>query len=171
MTEEIEITKTLNTLFNPKKTNLNWFEIDKVEKYLSSLPARVMGDIYEEGTPGLYTRQITIPAETLITSSVHRTCHPFVITKGAVTVYNAFDDSQDLFTAGHRGITYPGSRRVLYTHEETVWITFHSTDRIGYDFIGLEKHEQQLIFTKIMQDILQTYYNPLTVDFSEGIFI
>jgi hypothetical protein len=171
MMEEIDIAETLQILFNPPKSAAKWFEIDKVEKYLSTLPTRVMGDLYEEGTPGLYTRQLTIPAETLITSSVHKTCHPFIITKGVVTVYNAFDNSQILYKSGDRGITYPGARRVLYVHEETEWITFHSTNRIGNDFIGLDKQEQQAIFTLIMQDILQVYYNPCLVDFDEGIFI
>lgn len=171
MSEEIDIGKVLTTLFNPPKAIAKWFEIDKVEQYLSTLPTRVMGDLYEEGTPGLYTRQLTIPADTLITSSVHKTCHPFVITKGVVTVYNVFDDSQALYKAGDRGITYPGTRRVLYCHEETVWITFHSTDRIGNDFIGLDKQDQQTIFDEIMYDILQEYYNPLLVDFQNGVFI
>lgn len=166
-----EIGETLNTLFNPVKAGAKWHEVDKVEKYLSTLPVKVMGDLYEEGTPGLYTRQLTIPAETLITSAVHKTCHPFVITKGVVTVYNTFDNSQTLYKAGDRGITYPGARRVLYTHEETIWMTFHSTNLIGYDFMGLEKHEQDAIFIQIMQDILQTYYNPLIIDFEKGIFI
>jgi hypothetical protein len=171
MTEQVNIEETLKTLFNPPKVAAKWFEVDKVEQYLSTLPTRVMGDLYEEGTPGLYTRQLTIPAETLITSAVHKTCHPFVITKGLVTVYNTFDDSQILYKAGDRGITYPGTRRVLYCHQETVWLTFHSTDRIGYDFFSLNDNEKQSIFTKIMEDILQTYYNPLLVDFTEGIFI
>lgn len=166
-----EIGKTLNTLFNPAKAAAKWHEVDKVEKYLSTLPVKVMGDLYEEGTPGLYTRQLTIPAETLITSAVHKTCHPFVITRGLVTVYNTFDDSQVLYKSGDRGITFPGARRVLYVHEETVWITFHSTDRIGYDFMGLDKSEQQVIFDTIMGEILQRHYNPLITDFNEGIFI
>lgn len=166
-----EIAKTLEILFNPPKASAKWFEIDKIEKYLATFPVKVMGDLYEEGTPGLYTRQLTIPAETLITSSVHKTCHPFVITKGLVTVYNTFDDSQNLYKAGDRGITYPGTRRVLYCHEETVWITMHSTNRIGYDFFALNDNEKKAIFDEIMRDIIQVYDNPALKNFEEGQFI
>ena len=171
MKEEVGISKLMDVIFNPPKAAAKWHDIDKIEQYLSAIPVKVMGDLYEEGTPGLYTRQLTIPAGTLITSSVHKTCHPFVITKGVVTVYNAFDDTTNLYKAGYRGITYPGARRVLYVHEETVWITFHSTDRIGLDFIGLNDNEKKVIFEAIMSDILQAYCNPLLIDFENGIFI
>lgn len=169
---DIEAAKTLDIFFNPTKANPNWAAIDKMDEYISSLPNRIYGDLYEEGTPGLYTRQITLPAKTLLTSKIHKTCHPFIVTKGAITVYNAVGDTQEMFTTGYRGITLPGTRRVLYTHDETIWITFHPTNKIGYDFLNLQKAEQQSIFDNIMaEDILQEYYNPLLNDFEEGIFI
>ncbi len=168
---DIEAAKTLDLIFNPAKVPEKWDAIDKIEDYINSLPVKVWGDVYEEGTPGLYTRQITLPAGTLLTSRIHKTCHPFVVTKGAITVYNTVCDTQELYTAGYRGITYPGVRRVLYVHEPTVWVTFHSTDKIGYDFMDLNKSEQQVIFDEIMSEILQEYYNPLLTDFDEGIFI
>lgn len=166
-----ELVKSLDIVFNNTKVPAKWHEIDKIEKYLSQFPVKQMGDLYEEGTPGLYTRQLTIPAETLMTSCIHKTCHPFIITKGRVTVYNTVSDKTELFVEGHRGITYPGTRRCLYTHEETCWITWHSTNKIGYDFMGLQSHEQQCIFDSIMNEILQPYDNPLTSDFNEGTFI
>ncbi len=170
--DDIEAGKLLDIFFNPVAANKKWVAIDKVDEYISTLPNKIYGDLYEEGTPGLYTRQVTLPAGTLLTSKIHKTCHPFIVTKGAITVYNTVGDTQNTFVAGDRGITLPGTRRVLYTHEETVWITFHSTDKIGYDFFNLQKAEQQTIFDNIMQqDILQEYYNPLLTDFDEGVFI
>jgi hypothetical protein len=165
------IAKSLNIVFNNIKVPANWHEIDKIEKYLSTFPVKQMGDLYEECTPGLYTRQLTIPEGTLMTSAIHKSCHPFVITEGKVTVYNTVTDETELFVAGHRGITYPGTRRCLYFHEKTVWITFHSTNLIDYDCMNLDKQSQQVIFDEIMKDILQPYDNPLTIDFNEGTFI
>lgn len=171
MTEEIEAGKLLDIFFNPNKANPKFNAIDKVDQFITTLPERVWGDLYEEGTPGLYTRQITLPKGTLLTSRIHKTYHPFFILKGAITVYNAADNSEGLFTTGYRGITVPGTRRVLYTHEETVWVTCHSTDRIGNDFFALNSEEKQVIFDNIMTDILQEYYNPLIINFDEGVFI
>lgn len=75
-------------------------------------------------TPGLYIRQIFMPAGTLLTSKIHKTEHPYVVTKGRVSVYIPGVGVQEL-AAGHFGITKPGTRRVLYIHEDTTWITFH----------------------------------------------
>jgi hypothetical protein len=168
---DVEAAKTLDIFFDTKRIPQKWKEIDKIEGYIASLPVQVTGDIYEEGTPGLYTRQITLPKGTLLTSRIHKTCHPFVVLEGAISVYNTLGDTQDLYTTGYRGVTMPGTRRVLYTHELTKWVTFHPTDRIGYDFFGLNKSEQQSIFDEVMKDIIQEYYNPALVNFDEGIFI
>lgn len=75
-------------------------------------------------TPGLYTREIFMPAGTLLTSRIHKTEHPYVITKGRVSVYIPGEGVQHL-EAGHVGITRPGTRRVLYIHEDCTWLTFH----------------------------------------------
>ncbi len=167
-----EIAKILDIVFNSTKVPAKWHEIDIIEKYISQFPEKwQLGDLYEEGTPGLYTRQLTVPAGTLMTSAIHKTCHPFVITYGKVTVYNTVTDETELFVSGHRGITYPGTRRCLFFHENTRWLTFHSTNKIGYDFMGLQSHEQQHIFDSIMKEILQDYDNALTADFNEGVFI
>lgn len=75
-------------------------------------------------TTGLYTREIFMPAGTLLTSRVHKTEHPYVITKGRVSVFIPGEGVQHL-AAGHVGITRPGTRRVLYIHEDCTWLTFH----------------------------------------------
>lgn len=75
-------------------------------------------------TPGLYTREIFIPAGTLLTSKIHATQHPFVISKGDVSVWTEATGTVRL-KAPHTGITVPGTRRVIFTHEDTIWTTFH----------------------------------------------
>lgn len=171
MTETVEAQKILDVFFNSKNAPTNWNKVDKIEQFITTLPERVWGDLYEEGTPGLYTRQIILPKGTLLTSRIHKTCHPFIVTEGAISVYNTLGNTQDLFTTGYRGITLPGTRRVLYTHEKTTWITFHPTDKIDHTFFTLNSEEKQVIFDSIMSDILQEYYNPLVTEFDEGIFI
>jgi len=95
-------------------------------------------------TPGLYQRRITMPAGALITSKIHRTEHPFVITKGKVSVWTD-DDGELLLLAGHHGITKPGTRRVLYIHEETVWTTYHPTVETDLEKIEAAIIEPHLI--------------------------
>ena len=54
--------------------------------------------------------------------------HPFVITKGVCDVCDE-DGNTVRLTAGHIGITEPGTRRVLLIHEDTTWTIFIPTDK------------------------------------------
>jgi len=79
-------------------------------------------------TPGLYTREIFMPKGTLVISMIHNTEHPFVITKGKVSVWIE-GTGVVTYTAPYSGITKPGTRRILYIHEDCSWMTFHPTDK------------------------------------------
>lgn len=78
-------------------------------------------------TPGLYTRTIFMKAGSLITSKIHKTEHPFVILKGKVSVWTK-EQGAITIQAPFLGVTRPGTKRVLYIHEDTLWATFHPTD-------------------------------------------
>lgn len=77
-------------------------------------------------TPGIYIRSLTMPAGALIFSKVHIQEHPYVISKGVVSVYDG--KSVKTFNAPHMGITPAGTKRLLLVHEETTWTTFHPTE-------------------------------------------
>jgi hypothetical protein len=88
-------------------------------------------------TPGLYIREIFVPAGSLITGAKHLTCHPFVISKGDVSVYVEGVEVAR-YKAPYTGITKPGTRRLLLAHEDTVWTTFHVTEKTDPDEIVME---------------------------------
>ena len=88
-------------------------------------------------TPGMYIREVTIPAGTLIVSMAHKTEHPFVISKGRILVAADHEAAVEL-TAPHTGITMPGTRRILHALEETVWTTFHVTNETDVEKIVME---------------------------------
>lgn len=99
--------------------------MDELEADLMAMPPVEM-PLQHTFTPGLYTRTIFMPAGTMLTSKIHKTQHPYVVTRGRVTVYEPEGGTVEI-TAPHMGITQPGTRRVLYIHEDTVWSTFHAT--------------------------------------------
>lgn len=167
---ELEISETCEIIFNSPKVPAKWHAIDRLEKLMIT-QERWYGEVTERGTPGLYTREIVMPTGMLCTSRIHKTCHQYIVSQGAVTVYNTFDDSTQLIEARHHGITFPGTRRVLFVHSECCWTTSHPTDKIKIGFELLEKQEQQAIFDSIMKDLIQDYDNPLTTDFTEGVLI
>ena len=85
-------------------------------------------------TPGMYVRQIFIPARTILTSRIHLTEHPFVISKGDISVWTKETGTQRL-KAPYSGITKPGTRRLLFAHDDTIWTTFHATDETDVEKI------------------------------------
>jgi len=104
-------------------------------------------------TPGMYIREIFMPAGAVLTSQIHKTEHPFVISKGHCLVYLNREDGWKEFKAPHTGITYPGTRRILVILEDTIWTTFHVTELT--DLMEIERH------------LSEDYVNPLL---SEGTY-
>ena len=100
----------------------------------SDLP-RVDCPVHHAFLPGIYCRQIHIPAGTLITSMEHRFAHPFIISKGMIQVVSATEGSV-FYGAPWCDITEPGTRRALYAVTDVVWTTFHATDETDVEKIG-----------------------------------
>ena len=94
--------------------------------------------IEHEFGKGLYVRKLTMPAGMLNTSKIHRYRHAYFIIQGDVSIIT--DDKVIRVTAPHWGMTEPGTKRLVYTHEETVWITTHGTENTD-----LEEIEKELI--------------------------
>lgn len=77
--------------------------------------------------PGMYIRELTVPADTYIVTKIHHTEHPYVISKGRILVWTETGGVQVL-SAPYCSITKPGTIRLAKTLEETVWTTFHATN-------------------------------------------
>lgn len=78
-------------------------------------------------TPGLYRRTIMMPPDSLLTSKIHKTEHPFAVMRGCALVL-VLGEEPVLLKAGHQGVTHPGTRRALFIpadSEPCVWSTFH----------------------------------------------
>lgn len=120
--------------------------IDELESAMLSAGPLVQCPLKHTFTCGLYSRQITMPAGTLVTSKIHKTQHQFVVSCGVVSVLVAGGEWQT-FTAPYSGVTEPGTRRVLYIHEDTVWTTFHPTSLTSVEEIEadiIEPHDDYL---------------------------
>lgn len=82
---------------------------------------------------GLYAREITIPAGMLLVGKIHRTRHICVVSKGDITVVT--EEGMMRLRAPATIISPPGTKRAVYTHEETVWTVFHPTEETDLDKI------------------------------------
>lgn len=97
--------------------------IDEAEAELLKFPP-IQCPLVHSFTPGLYVRQIFIPAGTMLTSRVHKQTHPFFIMRGRISVVSGTEKTT--YEAPYIGITTAGTRRVLYAHKDTVWVTAHA---------------------------------------------
>jgi hypothetical protein len=105
---------------------------------------------------GCYVREISMPKGQLMTTGIHKKEHPFFILKGDVSVLT--DAGIVRMVAPHSGVTKPGTKRLIYINEDTIWATVHATDKktvedvipdiIAKDFsdpeVSLEKAREML---------------------------
>ena len=82
---------------------------------------------------GLYVREIFMPKGLILTSKIHKTRHPYFVLSGDCSVLT--DDGVVHIKAPYFGITEPGTKRVLYIHEDTHWITVHATEETDLEAI------------------------------------
>lgn len=89
-------------------------------------------------TDGAYARELTMPAGCVVVGKIHKHAHLNFITKGKVAVATEF--GKEVFTAPYTFVSEPGTKRVVYILEDTVWTTVHVTTETD-----LEKIEDYVI--------------------------
>lgn len=112
-------------------------------------------------TDGMYIRQIFMPAGSLIVSKIHKTQHPFTISKGKAAV-KVNEEEWSLLEAPYTSITQPGTRRVLYILEDCVWTTYHPLDDIKFDYNDMTEEEKLRIVDDIENRIIEPHINSIT---------
>lgn len=88
--------------------------------------------------PGMYGRQCTLPAGSVVVGKIHRHAHLNVVIKGHAKVATEFG-SRDV-RAGDVFVSEPGAKRAVYAVEETVWITVHTNPTDTRDLAEIENH-------------------------------
>jgi hypothetical protein len=73
--------------------------------------------------PGMYLRELTVPAGMLLVGKTHRHAHFLVVTKGRAEVISEF--GRTLVEPGHISVSQAGVKRVVLALEDTQFITVH----------------------------------------------
>ncbi len=87
---------------------------------------------------GCYIREIFNPANELLITKIHKKEHPFFLMRGEMSVLT--EDGVKHLKAPYHGITKPGTKRIIYTHSDCVFITVHATKETD-----VAKIEEQVI--------------------------
>ncbi len=82
---------------------------------------------------GIYSRQILIPKGAWITGKIHRTAHLNIMASGDITVWT--DDGMKRLQGYNVIPGTPGTKRVGYAHEDTIWVTLHATHETNLDLL------------------------------------
>jgi len=131
--------------------------IDRIEEFmLNNLP---LAEAKTEHffVPEVYARRFTARAGLIITSKIHLQRHPYWVVRGDVSVWTEGEGWLRII-GPYCGITEPGTRRILVTHSETVWMTFQHTEHKDPDIIEQELNADHVnpFIPKEIADAAQT---------------
>jgi len=111
---------------------------------------------------GMYVREISVPRGFLVVTKIHKLDHPCFVLKGDCSVLT--EEGVKRIKAPYHMITKAGTKRIVYVHEDTVWVTVHKTDHKD-----LEKIEEEII-AKTFDDLniidveIQEFLTEVTFD-------
>lgn len=75
--------------------------------------------------PGIYAREIIVPANSVITGAQHKTEYIAVLSQGVVSVWReGLDRAPALLRAPMTIVSGIGARRIGIVHEEMIWTDF-----------------------------------------------
>jgi hypothetical protein len=89
--------------------------------------------------PGVYLREIHMPADTVVIGKVHRTEHFNVLIKGSCFIVHD-DGRREELRAPMTFVSKAGVQKVLYILEDMIWQTIHPTDETD-----MEKLEADIV--------------------------
>ena len=84
-------------------------------------------------TDGIYAREITIPEGVCLVGARHKTRHFFIVSQGECIINDGYNITT--LEAPYMGITEPGTKRAITALYDTVFTTFHVTDKTDVDEI------------------------------------
>lgn len=87
---------------------------------------------------GVYVREITMPADSLIVGHEHKTKHLNIISKGHCRLLDIDTGEIIEIQAPYIFESEAGVRKVLYIEEECVWSTVHVTNTTDLDELEAE---------------------------------
>ncbi len=83
--------------------------------------------------PGMYAREMKVPAGCLLTGKIHLTEHLNILSQGRVSVSNKGESVT--MEAPYTFVSPVGTKRAIYAHEDSTWTTIHATDLTDPDEI------------------------------------
>lgn len=87
-------------------------------------------------SPGVYAREITIPAGTLLTGKIHKYEQLNILSGGEISVLT--HEGMKRVCAPFTVVSPPGTKRIAFAHTECTWTTILHTEEKDPDVIEAE---------------------------------
>lgn len=84
----------------------------------------------------VYAREILLPAGLTIVGKIHKHAHLNMLMKGRVSVFT--EKGREEFVGPLTMVSQAGTKRAVYAHEDTVWVTVHLTQSTNLEEIEAE---------------------------------
>jgi len=111
-------------LANPKDRAELVAKIFQLQDEVGKLPQET-GGLQHHFSEGLYGRELSLTKGTLIVGKIHKYKNLNIILKGRVTFFS-IDGAYEV-TAPKVFVASPGVKRVIYAHEDSIWMNVHAT--------------------------------------------
>lgn len=102
---------------------------------------------------GVYARKMYMPAGCTIVGKIHKYRQLNILAKGDVTVYL---DEPVRVQAGFHMVAEPGSQRVFYAHEDSIWTVILQTEETDperiEDYFVVDTEQEYLDFQKSLEN-------------------
>jgi hypothetical protein len=111
----------------------------KIQDDMDKMPGVMHGDCFplkHQFGHNVYVREINMPKGTLIVSKIHKFESPYFVMTGKCSVLT--EDGIMKIQAPFYGMTKAGTKRILYVHEDSTWVTVHATKEKDLDKIEEE---------------------------------
>jgi len=85
---------------------------------------------------GVYARELFIPKGTVLTGHIHKYVNLNIMSKGELSILT--ENGVIRVKAPYTVVSPPGTKRLAYAHEDTIWTTIHGTEETDVDKIEAE---------------------------------
>ncbi len=107
-------------------------KVFKAEALMLQMPQREL-EVKHYFSQGVYARELYIPKDTILVGKLHKYKQLNILSKGDISVL--IDEEVKRIQAPFTVVSPAGTKRIAYTHEDSVWLTIHGTEETNLDLI------------------------------------
>lgn len=134
-------------------------KVNSLQSFMLEQP-QVKCEVFHRFAPGIYVREVSVPAGTLAIGHWQKTEHLNIMLKGRVTVLND-DGTTNELVAPMIFVGKPG-RKVGYIHEDMVWQNIYATTETDVEKLEATYLDKDAVWDEHLQQTAMKLLPPVT---------